>query len=113
MHMSSKENILEIIIRDLNGEASSEEQEELQQWLQEDTAHQSEFENLRMLWNDSAAAALHSFNTENAWQKISDQILPANKSKVVSMFAWKKAIAIAASVLIIVGIFYFYNKTSK
>ena len=111
--MSSKENLLEIIIRDLNGEASSEEQEELQQWLQEDTAHQSEFENLRMLWNDSAAAALHSFNTENAWQKISDQILPANKSKVVSMFAWKKAIAIAASVLIIVGIFYFYNKTSK
>lgn len=111
--MSSKENILEIIIRHLNGEASSEEQEELQQWLQEDTAHQSEFENLRMLWNDSAAATLHSFNTENAWQKISDQILPANKSKVVSMFAWKKAIAVAASVLIIVGIFYFYNKTSK
>ena len=111
--MSSKENILEIIIRHLNDEASSEEQEELQQWLQEDTAHQSEFENLRMLWNDSAAAALHSFNTENAWQKVSAQISPENKSKAVSMFAWKKAIAIAASVLIIVGIFYFYNKTSK
>ena len=113
MHMSSKENILEIIIRHLNGEASSEEQEELQQWLQEDTAHQSEFENLRMLWNDSAAAALHSFNTENAWQKVSAQISPANESKVVLMFPWKKAIAIAASVLVIVGIFYFYDKTSK
>lgn len=111
--MSSKENILEIIIRHLNDEASVVEQEELQQWLQEDTAHQSEFENFRMLWSDSSAASLHSFDTENAWQKVNAQISPVNKSKVVSIFAWKKTIAVAASVLIMVGIFYFYNKTSK
>lgn len=111
--MSSKENIMEIIIRRLNGEASTAEQDELHQWLKEDPAHQSEFDNLRMLWNDSAAAALHSFNTENAWQKVSSHISFPKESKVVPMFPWKKAIAIAASVLVIVGVFYFYNKTSK
>ena len=104
---------MEIIIRHLNDEASAVEQEELQQWLKEDPAHQSEFENLRLLWNDSAIATLHPFNTENAWQKVSPQILVANKSKVVPMFSWKKAIAIAASVLIIVSVIYFYNNTSK
>ncbi|MDE3184180.1 MAG: FecR domain-containing protein [Bacteroidota bacterium] len=111
--MSSKENIMEIIIRNLNDEASAVEQEELQQWLKEDPSHQSEFENLRLIWNDSAKAALHSFNTENAWQKVSTQISAADKGKVVRMFPWKKAIAIAASILIILGFFYFYNTTSK
>ena len=104
---------MEIIIRHLNDEASTEEQGELHQWLKEDPAHQSEFDDLRMLWNDSADAALHPFNTENAWQKVSPKISIANKSKVIPMFPWKKAIAIAASVLVIAGIFYFYNKTSK
>ena len=104
---------MEIIIRHLNDEASAVEQEELQQWLKEDPSNQSEFETLRLLWNHSAKAALHSFNTENAWQKISAQISSANKGKVVRMFPWKKAIAIAASVLIILGLFYFYNTPSK
>ncbi len=104
---------MEIIIRHLHDEASALEQEELQQWLEEDPSHQNEFEELRLIWNDSAKAALHSFNTEDAWQKISTEISSANKGKVVRMFPSKKDIAVAASVLIILGFFYFYNVTSK
>lgn len=111
--MSSKENIIEIIIRHLNNEASAVEQEELHQWLEEDPAHQSEFEELKLLWNDSAKAAIYPFDTENAWQKISAQVLPVNKGKVVRMFPWKKAIAVAAAVIITLGFFYFYNISSK
>ncbi|MGN6603214.1 MAG: FecR domain-containing protein [Ginsengibacter sp.] len=109
----SKENIIGIIIRHLNNEASPVELEELQQWLKEDPSHQNEFEDLKVLWNDSAKAALHPFNTENAWQKISAQISPVSEGKVVRMFPWKKAFAIAASVIIILGFFYFYNTNSK
>lgn len=111
--MSSQENIMKIIIRHLNDEASTEEEEVLQLWLKEDPAHQREFEDFTLIWNDSAKAALHSFNTDNAWQKISARISPANEGKVIRMFPWKKAIAIAASVLIILGFFYFYNPASK
>lgn len=104
---------MEIIIRHLNDEASAEMQSELQQWLEEDPSHQREFDELKLLWNDAANAALHPFDTKKAWQKINDRISLPNETKVIRLFPWKKAIAIAASFLIIVSVYYFYTRDSK
>jgi transmembrane sensor len=111
--MSSKENIMDIIIRHLNDEASVEMQNELQQWLKEDPSHQSEFDELKLLWDDTADAALHLFDTEKAWQKVNDRISSPYETKVARLFPWRKAMAIAASILIIMSVYYFYTKDSK
>lgn len=110
--MSSNSNIQEIVLRQLNGEASLEEAKVLQQWLKESAANQNEFDMLTKLWMDSDAAALRSFDTEAAWQKVNARITE-NSPKVVSMFPWKKALAVAASVVLVVGAFYIYNQSLK
>lgn len=110
--MNSNRNIEEIILRYLNGEATIAEAEHLQQWIKESAANHDEFEKMSSLWNDTNTAALRAFDTEVAWQKISLRIEPQT-SKVVSFFSWKKAIAVAASVIIVVTAFYFYHQSSK
>lgn len=99
---------MEIIIRHLNDEASVEMESELQKWLEEDPSHQNEFDQLKLLWIDAANAALRPFDTEKAWQKINDRISLPNETKVIRLFPWKKAIAIAASIFIAVSVYYFY-----
>lgn len=111
--MSSKENIIEIIIRHLNDEASAEMQSKLQKWLEEDPSHKNEFDELKLLWSETENAALHPFDAEKAWQKVNDRISLPNETKVIRLFPWKKAIAIAASFLIAVSVYYFYTEDSK
>lgn len=110
--MSSNSNIQEIISRHLNGEASVEEAERLQQWLNEDPSHGKEYDTLARVWNDSAGAALRRYDTKTAWQTISARI-SAPKTKVVQMFPWKRSAVAAVFVLFVAGAIYFYSDPSK
>jgi transmembrane sensor len=111
--MSTNDNIQEIIIRYLNEESSVEENEKLQQWRNEDPAHETEFNIMNRLWKDSAVGALRRFDTQKAWLKVSAGISSAKKGKVVPMFPWRRAIGAAASVLLIAGTIYFYYHAPK
>lgn len=110
--MSSKDNIQEVMLRYLNGESSAAETEQLHQWLKESAANQSEFEMVGKLWTDSGVAAVRSFDTEKAWQKLHVQ-LETGKAKLVPLFSWKKAVAIAAAVVLLAGAFYFYSQPAQ
>lgn len=110
--MSSYNNIQEIILRYLNGEATSEEEDQLQRWVKESAANKEELETITILWRDSSAAGLHSFNVERAWEKVHSRTV-GKESKIRHLFAWKKAVAIAASIILIASSFYFYNRSSK
>jgi transmembrane sensor len=105
-------NIQVTILRRLNGEASAEEAEVLQNWLKESAANQNEFDMLAKLWIDSDKAALRLFDSEAAWQKVNARIIEKSP-KVISIFPWKKAFAVAASVILVVSAFYIYNQPSK
>lgn len=107
MSMSGDLNIQEIMLRYLNGESTAEEGEVLQHWTGESTANKEEFELTQRLWNDTAEAALLSVDTEKAWEKVMAKTIE-KPAPVRSLFSWKKALSIAASVLLIAGAFYYF-----
>jgi transmembrane sensor len=102
--MNNKEQIDIIIIRHLNGEASAEEELMLEKWLEEDPANLAEYDELNSIWKQSAQAFnLNSFDTDQAWQKLSTRISPPHQrsGKLVSM---KKIMAVAASLILVAGL---------
>lgn len=109
--MSDNNHIQEIILRYLNGESSKEESAILEQWIAESESNAQEFEVIKKLWTNTSEAALIPVDTDKAWDSVSARTM-GKEAKIVKLFAWKKAIAIAASIIIIAGIFYFYLQPS-
>jgi transmembrane sensor len=82
--MNPKEHITGLIAKQLQGLATPQEADELQQWRQSDAACQQEYDDLAVIWQKSGALlAEPSFNTEVAWVKLDEQIahLTASESK--------------------------------
>jgi ferric-dicitrate binding protein FerR (iron transport regulator) len=105
--MNQKEHIISLIAKQLQGLATPQEADELQQWLQSDTACQQEYDDMALIWQKSGPLlAEPQFNTEVAWVKLDDQIalLTARDRKplhtVISIFFTPTAKA-AAAVLIL------------
>lgn len=103
--MELKENIMEIITRRLNGEASKSEEAVLASWLKESPAHQQEYNDYVKLWEDSSGVVLkHHFNTAAAWDKIQKKTqappdaIPVKRATVFSL----KRMAAAAAIIIFV-----------
>lgn len=112
MNMPDNNHIQEIMLRFLNGESSDEEAKALQEWIDENPSHKDEFELTKRLWTDSADAALLPVDTDKAWQQVSAQTI-GKQAKVVRLFPWKRVVAIAASVILIVGGYYFFNQSRQ
>ncbi|AEW00255.1 hypothetical protein A4D02_28035 [Niastella koreensis] len=107
--MNQKEHIISLIARQLQGLATPQEADEIQQWLQSDAACQQEYEDMTLIWQKSGLLlAEPQFNTEIAWVKLDDQIalLTARERKplhtVISIFFSPTAKA-AAAVLLVAG----------
>lgn len=107
--MNQKEHIISLIAKQLQGLATPQEADELQQWLQSDAACQQEYDDMALIWQKSGILlAEPQFNTEIAWVKLDDQIalLTARERKplhtVISIFFSPTAKA-AAAVLLVAG----------
>jgi len=105
--MNQKEHIISLIAKQLQGLATPQEADELQQWLQSDAACQQEYDEMAVIWQKSGPLlAEPPFNTEAAWVKLDNQIalLTARERKplhpVISIFVSPTAKA-AAAVLIL------------
>lgn len=103
--MELNENIMQLIIRQLNGEASPEEREELSAWINESTSNKMEYDAYLKIWNDSSEVALvYNFDTANAWKKIEQKIqepavvIPMQKGHLFTI----RRLAVAAAILIFV-----------
>ncbi|HWJ92025.1 MAG TPA: FecR domain-containing protein [Flavisolibacter sp.] len=110
--MSSNSQIQEILLRYLNGESSSAETEAVLQWINESKANADEFELLKRLWLDSAEVAVHRMDVDRAWRNVHAQTIE-RQPRAIAMFPWKKAILIAASIVLIISAYFVFNRSSK
>lgn len=91
-----------------NGEASEEEKNTVDDWARASEQNADEFRLLQNIWNRSDEQPVVSFDTEKAWQKVNATInTPGKKARVVSLWNRRTAVAVAAVLVLIAGIWWF------
>src|SRR4029078_2063128 len=89
----------DLLVKYLLNEATLEEQEQVKQWLIDDS-NLAYYNQLKKIWDDSRQLALTSTIDENrAWQKFQQRTHPVSVRR--TGFGWMR---IAASVIILVGL---------
>ncbi|OQP52912.1 FecR family protein [Niastella populi] len=119
--MSQYDHIITLIAKQLQGLATPQEAEELQQWLQSDASRRQEYDDMVLIWQKSGPLIANDpqFNTEVAWVKLDDRIaqtsaLPKapyrNKISFLLPGARKAAAAIAILAVIAFGGNWWYKQ---
>lgn len=117
--MELNENIMQLIIRFLNQEASQNEKTELESWLNENPANQQEFDDYLKIWEDGSSLVIqHDFNTSAAWGKLDTKILPTPVEEPIrrgTLFTMKRTVVAAAILLFVAvtAIYIFNNKEAS
>jgi transmembrane sensor len=123
--MEENEYIL-LILKHLNKETSPAEQAGLQQWLDTDPSHRSEYAAVEKIWHDSGQVlAERQFDKEAAWKKLGETLTFPNLSQPQASpqtgaypqpwrsppFPWQKWLA-AASILLLLGLggWWYYSE---
>ncbi len=107
----------EQIMSYLLGEASMEQNSQMEFWLAHSEANKQYFEQIEELWINTEKINPKPIvvNIDAAWKNVSEQIEQKNTKKVV-FFTNKniviKSFTIAASVILLVGLFLIFNKKS-
>lgn len=100
-----------LLAKYFNGETTAEENERVQQWINDSHENRSEFELLQKLWNKSGEQEEIVFDTTKAWQAVNAKINTATKpAKTVRMFSRRTALAAAASIVLLLGIWWFMDR---
>lgn len=94
-----------MLVKQLLGEASPEENQAVQQWLEEDAANKIYYGQLQKIWDSSKQLAAVSAVDENrAWERFQQRIHPGKTTAPVigtKRFSWMK---VAASVIVLLGL---------
>lgn len=109
-----------LILKYINGELKDESEKRfVDNWINQDKQNKNYFDELKALWFSSEINnnVINEAKT-NVWSRIENQMLVQEEnSKVIKhIFNWKKAIAIAASILLVVSIgisILYFNKNQK
>lgn len=101
----------ELIGKVLAGEATEQEQQQLQAWLAASAANQAYFNNLKIIFDKAAGNDVKvEFDTDAAWNKVRERV---GKGKVVSLHKRTEQtsiwVRIAAGIAIFSGVIYFLN----
>ncbi len=116
------ENIRKLITRSLAGEATPKDKTELQQWLAENTQHQAMYEEYKKTWALQPGRSEDiRINRTLAWEKINQKIRleeTASEPTVISLPKPSRKLfyaisAIAAMILLFIGIFTFVPRSAK
>jgi ferric-dicitrate binding protein FerR (iron transport regulator) len=118
--MRDKEHIIHIIAKQLQGLATPQEVEELQQWLKQDAACQQEYDDMAIIWQKSGPLLANpTFNADVAWVKLDDKIVhltPKPKhhyDTIISFFfssTGKAAAAVLVFALVALGGYFWYQR---
>jgi len=103
--MQVTEHITAIIGKKLEGQATTEELEQLQLWLNSGMGNTQEYDQLVKIWMESPRVlTLPAFDTAAAWAKV-DGSIRANTgaTPVRSISLYSRRIAVAAAIIIIAG----------
>lgn len=104
--MSQHEHIVTLIAKQLQGLATSQEKEELQQWLKADTAHQQEYDDLAGIWQKSGPLLANpTFNAAAAWLELDNRIAhlqPRPKKHIDNLIALLFSSTVKTAAILIV-----------
>ena len=104
--MSQNDHIVSLIAKQLQGMASPQEAEELQQWLHTDAARRQEYDDMARIWQNSGPILANpDFNTDIAWAKLDDKIAlvsprPQRQFHTVVSYLFANTKRVAAAVVI-------------
>lgn len=103
--MQVNEHISSIIAKKLEGQATAQELEQLQDWLLADAGHPREYDQLVKIWAESPRVlTLPAFDTAAAWTKVDGRIRAHARPAAVRVIAlYGRRMAVAAAVIIIAG----------
>lgn len=103
-----EDQIYIIIAKVLQGEASPEEQRELDVWLSADTANRGAFEEMKAKWGETdVLLEAPQFDATLAWEKVSARMQPAitetapKKSRTIAFPSWLRYSSAIAAMLVI------------
>ncbi len=105
----------DLIGQHLSGNSSREESAKLMAWVEASAANRAFFEEMERIWRDAEQYQETPFeaNMDEAWAKIAAQTPLNNQAnrptaKVVKMRHWRKMTSIAAAILVLIGIGWWY-----
>jgi ferric-dicitrate binding protein FerR (iron transport regulator) len=104
-------------VKHLLGEASPEEEQAVNEWMNESAPNRDYYNQLKKIWDQSKALAAEStVDVDKAWERFQKRVADQNKSPKIlnrNRFSWMR---IAASVILVVGLgvitYFFVNKTN-
>lgn len=102
--MSTKAEIEALIIQQLSGNATVDEERQVQDWIRQSDANRHEYQQLKQAWE--LAAIEHPVNVDNEWQKFQQRHFKDTKvvdlhRKEMSHTRWY---SMAAAVLLLMGL---------
>ncbi len=107
-----------LLVKHINGELLNESDRiRVDEWLKASKENKSYYNSLKALWFSYELNDLHvTESRSNVWNRIEERALTQEEKnkKTVHDFNWKRAISIAASIIVVVSIgitFYLYNRT--
>lgn len=90
-----------------NGEATAEETAIVKQWMEASEENRADFLLLQKLWNKSGEHQEMVFDTNKAWQSVQAKLNTSKApAKTINMFTRRTAIAAAASVIVLLGLWW-------
>ncbi|TKG93566.1 DUF4974 domain-containing protein [Puteibacter caeruleilacunae] len=103
-----------LIAKVLSEEASTQEQERFEQWLNESTHNQSEFTHIRHIFEQAdAQIKMDLFSKKEGWKEVHQRISPQKSITRTIKYSWRSIASIAATILLVVSlsvIYYFNNQ---
>ena len=101
------EDIHNILGRYFSGQASPEEEHRVKSWSNESEENKAEYLLLEKLWTGAGTDTPLVFDTGAAWTRVDSQLKPGQKKSGAIRFPmYRIAVGIAASLLIILGIWW-------
>jgi transmembrane sensor len=117
------DDMYSLLARYFSGQATTAEEVAVKAWAEQ---NKTEFEEIEKLWNRSHPSTLRQaqgsgleesieFDTDKAWSKVKTalEVKQVPTAKIVRFPAWKKAIAIAALLVITAGLWWFFAGQSN
>lgn len=108
-----KENytIDDLLVKYLLGEASLQEQGQVQEWLQADEENKRYYEHFRIIWEESRILAAQSAVDENAaWERFKTLVTEEERPRSIAFrpnFSWTRVAAVLALVVFSGALLYY------
>lgn len=108
------EEMHNLLGRFFSGEATDQEKIAVREWKMSSKENETEFALLEKMWQNTDAASPVSFDTDAAWKKVDARITASPGSgKVIKMNARRAVIAIAASVVLLLGLWWIIDSSNN